>query len=75
LRSKAVKQAWAKCASDYVQSKIEASKPQRQKQLSTGAWVGIGFGAVILIGGIAFAVTRKPKVVMMQTAPAPVRVK
>jgi hypothetical protein len=74
LRSKAVKQAWAKCASDYAQSKIDANKPQRQKQLSTGTWIVIGVSSVVLVGGIMFAIKMKPKqVVMMQTAPVKVK--
>jgi hypothetical protein len=73
FRRKKVKQAWAKCASDYMESKLNASKQQPSKGLSTGAKVGIGIGAVVLIGGIILLVVKmKPKTVVAQAPVAPV---
>lgn len=56
LVGKSVKQAWANCASNYMQSKLNADKG---KGLSTGAIIGIALGSVTLIGGIIFFATRK----------------
>ena len=68
IGGKAKKQAWANCASAYMQSKLNANK---KEGLSTNAIIGITTGSAILLGGILFLALRKrkPKVVMMQ-APA-----
>jgi hypothetical protein len=69
LASKSKKQAWANCASAYMQSKLDASKSNDKKGLSTGAWIGIGLGAVVVIGGGIFLATKnktQPQVIMMQ---------
>lgn len=72
LASKAKKQAWANCASAYMQSKLNTDK-QSGQGLGTGAIVGIALGSVALLGGIIFIATRKKgqqQVIVMQ---APVK--
>lgn len=73
IGGKAKKQAWAKCASDYMQSKL--NKRDEKKGLSTGAWIGISAGAVVVVGAVVFLLTRKGGVkqqpqVIVQPAPA-----
>lgn len=66
----AKKAAWQKCADNFSATQLAlAQKNSQSKGLSTGAWIGIAFGSVALIGfGVYFA-TRKPKQVVMMQAP------
>jgi len=68
LRSKATKQAWANCASAYMQSKLDEAN--KSKGLSARTWIGIGLGVAAIAGGAIFFATRKKgqqKTVMMQS--------
>jgi hypothetical protein len=56
LVGKSVKQAWANCASNYMQAKLNADKG---RGLSTGTWIGITLGSATLVGVIIFFATRK----------------
>ncbi len=74
LKSKATKQAWANCASAYMQSKLN-QKNSAPQGLSTMAWIGIGLGSAVVIGGIIFAVTRNKKGQQVVVVPSALPVK
>lgn len=78
LASKTRKQQWAQCASDYMKAKLEASKPKREKGLTTGEWIGIGIGSAALLATIVAVVisSKKKGAVIMQPAQmaSPVRI-
>lgn len=72
LRSKAVKQAWANCASAYMEAKLAEANKASSKGMSAGAWAGIALGSALLIGGGIYLATKqkgKKQVIMTQLSP------